>query len=115
MSKITKRALILFISFCIVFGQFKKVSATNQTVYKSNEQEKVKIEIDDNENSKFGLCISMGVMVGTFIGSVLTFVYNNMWFIPVGSVIGILLGTWIGSIVSKDDENKDEDKDEEEK
>ena len=40
-------------------------------------------------------------MVGTLVGCILSFNYNDMMFIGYGSIGGLLLGTMIGSILSE--------------
>ena len=62
------------------------------------KEEKEKIELDEKEESKLGLCISIGVMIGTAIGAMLSMIYTNIMFLGGGSALGLLLGTVIGSI-----------------
>ena len=69
---------------------------------------KFEIEIEDKEGSNLGLWISMGVMIGTAVGSMLSFSFDNMSFLAGGSVVGLLLGTIIGSIAGGDDEDDEE-------
>lgn len=70
---------------------------------------KFKIEIEDKEGSNLGLWISMGVMIGTAVGSMLSFSFDNMSFLAGGSAVGLLLGTIIGSIAGGDDEEEEQE------
>lgn len=57
--------------------------------------------IETKEEKALGTWLSIGVMVGTLVGCILSFNYDDMMFIGYGSVGGLLLGTIIGSILSE--------------
>ena len=56
---------------------------------------------ESKEDKALGTWLPIGVMVGTLVGCILSFNYNDMMFIGYGSIGGLLLGTMIGSILSE--------------
>ena len=59
--------------------------------------------VETKEDKAIGTWIPIGVMIGTAVGCILSFKYDDMMFIGYGSVGGLLLGTIIGSVLSEGD------------
>lgn len=72
------------------------------------KKEKGKIEIDEKEESKLGTWIPIGVGIGTAIGAMLSFTFDNILFLGGGSSFGLLLGIIIGSIAGGKNDNKED-------
>ena len=61
-------------------------------------KKKNKSIVETKEDKAIGTWMPIGVMIGTVVGCILSFKYDDMMFIGYGSVGGLLLGTIVGSI-----------------
>ncbi|MBQ9834011.1 MAG: hypothetical protein IJO33_02330 [Bacilli bacterium] len=66
-------------------------------------KKKNKSIVETKEDKAIGTWMPIGVMIGTVVGCILSFKYDDMMFIGYGSVGGLLLGIIVGSILSEGD------------
>ncbi len=66
-------------------------------------KKKNKSSVETKEDKVIGIWMPIGVMIGTVVGCILSFKYDDMMFMGYGSVGGLLLGTIVGSILSEGD------------
>ena len=66
-------------------------------------KKKNKSIVETKEDKAIGTWMPIGVMIGTVVGCILSFKYDDMMFIGYGSVGRLLLGTIVGSILSEGD------------
>ena len=62
---------------------------------------KSKAVVDLKESKTTEMWIPIGLMIGTVVGFILSFDYDDMMFVVYGSVVGLLFGAVLGSILSQ--------------
>ena len=66
-------------------------------------KKKNKSIVETKEDKAIGTWMPIGVMIGTVVGCILSFKYDDMMFIGYGSVGGLLLVTIVRSILLEGD------------